>query len=75
MDEFPAGRGNVAGRPRRLEVPPHRILEPRAALQIAVESIRDIQNALDVFHREGFPLVDGEGLRGADGVFDLVKQG
>lgn len=63
------GRERLCG---RLEVPPHGILEAWAALQVAVESIRDVEDALDVLHAQRLLVIHCERLRRADCVFDLL---
>ena len=55
----------------RLEVATHGILEAWSAFKVSIESIRDVENALDVFHAERFFVVDGQSLGCADCVFDL----
>ena len=52
-------------------ITPHSLHIPRSTLQIALKGLGDIEHLDNVFHTEGFLLVDGEGLGGADGVFDL----
>lgn len=67
-------RGALKGREgeRGLKIPPHRILKSGATLQITIEAESDVENTFDVFHRQGFLDVDGEGFGCADCVFDLA---
>lgn len=65
------GRVEVEARDGSLEVPSHRILVACSTLQVAIESIRDIENTLNVFHAERLLVVNGQGLRGSDCVLDL----
>ena len=57
-----------------LEIPPHGILESGSALQVAIESVRDVENALDVFHAQRFIVVHSQGLGCADCVLDLFDK-
>jgi hypothetical protein len=54
-----------------LKVAAHRVLEARAALEIAVKRYLNVENLLDVAHGQWLPLVDGKGLRRAHRVLDL----
>ena len=56
----------------KLEVASHRILEARTTLEVTIECVGDIQNALDVLHAERLAIVDCQGLGGADSVLDLI---
>ena len=63
--------GRVEARDGSLEVPSHRILVACSTLQVTIESIRDIEDTLDVFHAERLLVVNGQGLGSADCVLDL----
>ncbi len=54
-----------------LEIPPHRILESGSALQVAIESVRDVKNTFDVFHAQRLIVVYSQGLGCANCVLDL----
>ena len=54
-----------------LEVSSHGILEARTTFEVAVESIRDVEDALDVLHAQRLFVVHCQRLSGADCVFDL----
>lgn len=54
-----------------LEVTAHSIIEASSTLKIAVESVGDVEHALDVLHAERLAFVHSQSLGGADGVFDL----
>ena len=62
-------------RPRgeRLRVTPHSINITRPALQVPIERLGHIEHALDMVHRERLPLVQRQGLGGADKVLNLQK--
>ena len=49
----------------------HGIHISRSTLKVVIECFGDVEDAFDVWHWEGEFLVDGEGLGGSDGVFDL----
>lgn len=55
-----------------LEVAAHGILEAWPTLEVSVERHLHLEDLADVTHRQRFPLVDGQSLGGADGVFDLA---
>lgn len=58
-----------------LEVAAHGIFESGSAFEVAIEGVRDVEDALDVLHAEGLLVIDGQGLGGADCVFDLRISG
>jgi hypothetical protein len=73
-DDKAESRKYAAGEERcgvRLEVSTHSLLITRPTFQIAIKSIRNVEDALDVRHAEGFFVVYCEGLGGSDGVLDL----
>lgn len=53
-------------------VTPHRLHIARSTLQIPLEGLRNIKYLDDVFHAEGFLLVDCESLSGTYCIFDLL---
>jgi hypothetical protein len=60
-----------ATRTQRSKVAPHCFLESWTTFQVPVKCVRNVQDALDVFHAERLLIVDSQGLSGADCVFDL----
>jgi len=58
-----------------LGVAAHGIDVSRSTAEILVECLSDFEHAQDMCHRERRFLVDGEGLGGANGVFDLKWKG
>lgn len=40
-----------------LKVTPHRILEARSTFQVAIESVRDVEHPLNVFHAQRLLVV------------------
>ena len=54
-------------------ITPHSLDVARSTLQVPLKRLGDIEHFDNMFHGERFLLVDGEGLGGAHGVFDLLQ--
>ena len=66
--------GQIGRRGRGLEIPPHCILESGSTLQVAIEGVRDVKNALNVLHAQRLIVVYSQGLGCADCVLDLFDK-
>jgi hypothetical protein len=66
--------GQIGRRGRGLEITPHRILESGSTFQVAIECVRDVENALNVLHAQRLIVVYSQGLGCADCVLDLFDE-
>jgi hypothetical protein len=65
------GAGGLRREESSLGVAPHSIQVSSASSEIAIEALRNVQDALEVRHGEVFLFVESESLRAADSVLDL----
>lgn len=72
IDETCEGKGESLL--ESLVVTSHGIFKPGTALEITIKSIRDIEDPLDMLHAQWLMVVDSQGLRCSDGVFDLFEE-